>query len=81
MVFTLMSNWKTGRRILAARLRAGTLPITEFLGSNVVKSAARVTGTAVFMNSNADRAPLALINYLKYNMVLHARILILRMSA
>ncbi|HEU0299353.1 MAG TPA: potassium transporter Kup [Longimicrobium sp.] len=73
IVFALMSTWKTGRRILAERLGAGTLPIDLFLKDVAARPPHRVPGTAVFMYSNPTGTPPALLHSLKHYKVLHER--------
>ncbi|MCI0490590.1 MAG: potassium transporter Kup [Blastocatellia bacterium] len=77
IVFTIMSTWKTGRRILAERLRTSSLPMKTFIDEVEKQSPVRVPGTAIFMYSNPAGTPPALVNNLKYNKVLHERNLIL----
>jgi KUP system potassium uptake protein len=77
LVFTLMSTWKTGRRILARRMREESMSINSFLETIRVSMPLRVEGTAVFMSGNLNIAPSALLHNLKHNQVLHQRILIL----
>ncbi|HEX6913154.1 MAG TPA: KUP/HAK/KT family potassium transporter, partial [Longimicrobium sp.] len=73
VVFTLMSTWKTGRRILAERLSAGTLPVELFLADVAARPPHRVPGTAVFMYGNPTGTPPALLHSLKHYKVLHER--------
>jgi len=77
LVFTLMSTWKTGRRILARRMREGSMSINSFLEGIRSDMPQRVEGTAVFMSGNLHIAPSALLHNLKHNRVLHKRIVIL----
>lgn len=77
VVFTLMSTWKTGRSILAKRLREEARPVDSFLSEIQSSSCQRVSGTAVFMTGNLHIAPPALLHNLKHNQVLHRRIIIL----
>ena len=77
LVFTLMSTWKTGRRILARRMREGSMSISSFLTAIRSSMPLRVDGTAVFMSGNLHIAPSALLHNLKHNKVLHRRIVIL----
>jgi KUP system potassium uptake protein len=79
-VFTAMTTWKTGRRILAERLSQTTLPIDLFL-EDVGRSAPhRVPGTAVFMFGNPTGVPPALLHNLKHNQVLHETVVLLRVD-
>jgi KUP system potassium uptake protein len=77
VVFTLMSTWKRGRRILAAQMKAGALPLEDFLAGIQVSPPQRVPGTAVFMSGNLRVIPSALLHNLKHNKVLHQRLVIL----
>ena len=70
-MFTLMITWTQGRRILSRKLRSDAIPLTDFLGAVFVSPPTRVTGTAVFLASEADVTPNALMHNLKHNKVLH----------
>jgi KUP system potassium uptake protein len=76
-VFTLMATWRTGRKILGTRLRTGTLPLSVFLDEIKTQSPHRVKGTSVFLASNPEGTPLALMHNLKHNQVLHERVVIM----
>jgi KUP system potassium uptake protein len=76
VAFTLLTTWARGRRLMIARLREGSMPMQIFIGS-AAASAARVSGTAVFMTSASDGVPPALLHNLKHNKVLHERIILL----
>jgi KUP system potassium uptake protein len=77
IIFGLMATWKRGRQILTDRLGEGALPIELFVRDVGARSAARVPGTAVFMYSNADATPPALLHNLKHNKLLHERVVFL----
>ena len=70
-MFTLMITWTQGRRILSRKLRSDAIPLTDFLGAVFVSPPTRVAGTAVFLASEADVTPNALMHNLKHNKVLH----------
>jgi KUP system potassium uptake protein len=76
IIFTIMTTWKTGRRILADRLGQGALPLDTFLESIALNPPARVPGTAVFMSGGRGTPP-ALLHNLKHNKVLHDRLIVL----
>ncbi|HEX6040608.1 KUP/HAK/KT family potassium transporter, partial [Longimicrobium sp.] len=80
VIFTLMSTWKTGRRILAERLNAGTLPVELFLKDVAARPPHRVPGTAVFMYGNPNGTPPALLHSLKHYKVLHERTVFLAVT-
>ena len=77
LIFTVMATWKTGRRVLGERLRGSFIPLTMFLEDVDRNAPLRVPGTAVFMSSNADSTPLALLHNLKHNRVLHKSVIFL----
>jgi KUP system potassium uptake protein len=77
VVFALMSTWKRGRAIVSRKLSEGALPIDLFLQDLERRSPPRVSGTAVFMTSDASGAPPVLLHHLKHNKVLHERVLLL----
>jgi len=75
-VFILMSTWKRGRQLLAARMESEAIAIEPFIQSLDSGSVTRVPRTAVFLSGNPDAVPHALLHNLKHNMVLHERIVI-----
>jgi KUP system potassium uptake protein len=77
LVFTLMTTWKTGRRILADRMRRSTVPLRPFLQGLALEPVVRVPGVAVFMYSNPHGAPPAFLHNLKHNRVIHETVIIL----
>ena len=79
VIFTLLTTWAKGRRLLTSQLKQGDIPIPLFIKS-AAGSAARVPGTAVFMTSQADGVPHALLHNLKHNKVLHQRSVFLKVQ-
>ncbi|MCF3643026.1 potassium transporter Kup, partial [Rhizobium sp. TRM95111] len=84
VVVIVMWTWTRGTRILHAKTRHSEVPIGSFIAS-VEKSVARqsehapviVAGTAIFLTSDPDSAPAALLHNLKHNHVLHEQNFIL----
>jgi len=74
-VFTLLSTWRRGRALMRARLQREDIALEPFLQG--LGSVTRVPGTAVFLSSNPDAVPRALMHNLKHNMVLHRRVVLL----
>ncbi len=72
-----MTTWRTGRRILAERIRRGDTPIEAFLEQVADLGLARVPGTAVFLFKGSGSAPPALITNVRHNHVLHERVVLL----
>ena len=76
-IFTLMTTWHTGRKIVQKLLRKASFPIETFLDSVAASKPPRVPGTAVFMTSDPDGAPLVLLHHIKHNKVLHKQVILL----
>ena len=76
VVFTLLTTWSRGRKLMIERMREAAMPIPVFVAS-AANSAVRVPGTAVFMTSTPDGVPHALLHNLKHNKVLHERVVLL----
>jgi KUP system potassium uptake protein len=77
LVFLLMTTWKKGRAILQELLQRGTVPMDLFLTDVARKQPPRVPGTAVFMTSTGNGAPVVLLHHLKHNKVLHEKVVLL----
>jgi KUP system potassium uptake protein len=76
-IFTLMTTWFRGRRIVLKLLHRGSLPLDLLLEDVARNKPPRVPGTAVFMTSDPDGAPLVLLHHLKHNKVLHENVILL----
>ena len=72
-MFTLMMTWKQGRKLMAKSLRSDAIDLKSFLESVFLSPPTRVPGTAVFLVSDPDLTPNALLHNLKHNKVLHER--------
>jgi len=70
-VFTLLMTWKRGRTLMFRRLSESGIPLKPFLEGLNAHPPTRVGGTAIFMTSNTDTVPHALLHNLKHNKVLH----------
>lgn len=75
MLFVMMLTWHRGRELLFARIRQDGLPLKSFIARLPQSRTVRVPGTAVFMTSQAEFLPGALLHNLKHNKVLHERVL------
>jgi KUP system potassium uptake protein len=80
VVYTLMSTWKRGRKIMFAQLNAETMPLNLFINSVGGGSVHEVPGTAVFMTSSLTHVPHALLHNLKHNKILHERNILLTVA-
>jgi KUP system potassium uptake protein len=77
VLFTFMTTWKTGRRIVADRLTARAIPLEEFMAAVHEYPPVRVPGTAVFMTAQPHGTPPALAHNLRHNKVLHEHVVVL----
>jgi KUP system potassium uptake protein len=77
LLFVLMTTWRRGRELLARRIRAQIIPIEDFWELLRVERPARVPGTGVFMTSNAEGAPPALMQNFLLNRVVHREVILL----
>ena len=80
LLFTLMTTWKTGRRLLAERLTDRAVPLKEFMKTIAAMQPARVPGTAIFMTAQPVGTPPALTHNLRFNKVLHNHVVILTVT-
>jgi KUP system potassium uptake protein len=76
-VFVLMSTWKKGRELLNRILKQGSLPMDLFLADVAKRKPHRVAGTAIFMTSASEGAPVVLLHHLKHNKVLHEQVVLM----
>jgi KUP system potassium uptake protein len=80
LIFTLMTTWKTGRRLVAERLTARAYPLEEFVAAVTANPPTRVPGTAVFMTAQPTGTPAALAHNLRYNKILHEHVIVLTVT-
>jgi KUP system potassium uptake protein len=77
LIMTIMYTWRRGSRLLVQKTRKSETPL-DFLVSRLEKKPPiRVPGTAVFLTSDPDFAPTALMHSLKHYKVLHEKNVIL----
>ncbi len=76
-VFTLLTTWKSGRRLLHARLAADAIDFDAFVAGLHPGDVTRVPGTAVFLTQNLDIVPHSLLHSLKHYKALHRRVVLL----
>jgi len=76
-IFVLMVTWKRGRLIVTTTMRENSLPLELFMRDVARRAPTRVSGTAVFMTSDATIAPSVLLHHLKHNKVLHERVFLM----
>ena len=77
MLITMMTTWRTGRRLIAERIRRGEVPIQSFIADLDTMDVTRVPGTAVFLFKGSGAAPPALLTNTRHNRAVHERVLLL----
>ena len=73
MILILMLTWRDGRSLLHHKTRDESLDLSSFLDSLFTAPPTRVDGTAVFLTTEDDIVPNAMLHNLKHNKVLHAQ--------
>jgi KUP system potassium uptake protein len=73
----IMWTWTRGAQILTDKTRRDSVPLLDL--SEILRSRAtlRVPGTAIFLTSDPETAPVALMHNLKHNKVLHEKNIVL----
>lgn len=77
----MMGVWVRGSRYLYKKEHRQSVPVTDLLEKLERDEPATVPGTAVFLTSDPNDAPLALMQNLKHNKVFHERNLILTIQS
>jgi len=73
----IMYTWMAGRRLLIARTRADEIPLASIIDRLAQKRPPTVPGTAIFLTSDVEGAPTALLHSLKHYKVIHEQNVIL----
>ena len=77
VVTVLIWTWRRGAAILTAKTRRIEVPLTDLIKSLEKRPPHIVKGTAVFLTSDPNFVPTALLHNLKHNKVLHEHNVIL----
>jgi KUP system potassium uptake protein len=77
MLIVIMVTWRRGTRLLAQKTRRVEVPFAPLVKSLEERPPYIVPGTAVFLTSDPEFAPTALLHNLKHNKVLHEQNVIL----
>ncbi len=73
----VMWTWVRGTRLLAEKTHRDSIPIMDLIAMLKKSKPTRVSGTAIFLTSDPNVAPAALMHNIKHNKVLHERVLII----
>jgi len=77
VLFLVMATWVRGSQILTAKTRRDSVPLVDLMEILRARAPHRAPGTAIFLTSDPDMTPVALMHNLKHNKVLHERNVIL----
>jgi KUP system potassium uptake protein len=69
----VMWTWTRGTQILSEKTRRDSVPLTDLMDILEARAPHRAPGTAIFLTSDPDTTPVALMHNLKHNKVLHER--------
>jgi len=73
----IMKTWKKGRMFLSIQMSKNTKSLKHVVAEFVGNEYHTISGTAVYLNSNQEHTPPALLQNLKHNKVMHEQIVIL----
>ncbi|MGL4234992.1 potassium transporter Kup, partial [Tabrizicola sp.] len=76
----LVWTWVKGTRYVQNKAHGTSVSLTSFIQMLVKSKPVGVPGTAVFLTSDPDMAPSALVHNIKHNRVLHAQNLIVKVE-
>jgi len=77
VVFTVLSTWRTGRRLVQERLLSGGIPLPEFVANAVRDRPVRARGAGAYLASTPGLTPPALFANLEHNDALHEDIVVI----
>lgn len=81
MIVVLVITWRRGTVLLAGKTRRTEVPLESLVKSLEKKPPHVVPGTAIFLTSDPDSAPTALLHNLKHNKILHEHNVILTIKS
>ncbi|MBV8820285.1 MAG: KUP/HAK/KT family potassium transporter, partial [Acidobacteriaceae bacterium] len=73
VAFAIMTTWRRGRDIMRREIKQSGLALHPFIAGMQAHRPPQVPGTAIFLTSNLDAVPSALLHNLKHNKILHER--------
>ena len=78
LIFGVMTTWRRGRDVVARSRHEVEGPLLDFVLAlqQADPAPARVPGTAIFLNADAERTPLAMRYNVEHNKVLHEHVVV-----
>jgi KUP system potassium uptake protein len=80
VMFTIMTTWRTGRRLVVERVESEAMSFADFLAGCEAAPEARVSGAAVFLSTHTQHVPPTLLQNLRHNKVLHRTVLLVHVA-
>ncbi|MDO9181911.1 MAG: potassium transporter Kup [Bacteriovorax sp.] len=77
-IFTIMTTWKRGRKLLAERNVERNISLVKFLEILENEKPHRNAGTAIYMSSNLESLPYAFVNTFKHFKTIHENLIFLQ---
>lgn len=77
IIFTIMTTWYTGRKVLLRALKKQVPPFEQFFSRLKADEYKVIEGTSIFMIRDLDITPPALIYNIRHNKVLHEKVILL----
>ncbi|NJC40767.1 KUP system potassium uptake protein [Brevundimonas alba] len=77
LLVLVMWTWVRGTQIISEKTRKDSLPLADLIEMLRARPPHRAPGTAIFLTSDPEIAPVALMHNLKHNKVLHEKNVIL----
>jgi KUP system potassium uptake protein len=74
LIYTVMTTWEHGRKILAEKMTALTTSLGEFLAAVNQQPPQRIPGQAFFLTRSHDLVPAAMVQNLRHNKILHSEV-------
>ncbi len=72
-----MWTWARGTRLLSLKTHRDSIPLADLMRMLEKSKPTRVPGTAIFLTSDLEVAPAALMHNIKHNKVLHERVVVM----
>ena len=80
LIVLVMLTWMKGVAILGDKTQRDSLPLVDLIESLRARPPHRAPGTAIYLTSQGNLAPVALMHNLKHNKVLHEKNVILTVA-
>ena len=75
--FTVMVTWERGNEILAEKMEGLTAHLREFMAKVTANPPKRIDGQAFFLTRSHDLVPMAMVQNLRHNRILHSEVFFL----